>query len=125
MLKWCFCFPTELLDRTNMQVSASGFHYLTESLKFIARTRYDAFGSKNLPRPVVLLSRAIITDNGIAIMLAVPEHATAEVLGVCLQLAAIEVTTSVIAKVVEVLCDKSAGLSKGRPWSHIMPGGKI
>jgi hypothetical protein len=57
------------------------------------------------------LSRAIITDNGIAIVLAVPEHTTAKVLGVCLQLTAVEVTTSVIAEVVETLRVKSVKLS--------------
>jgi hypothetical protein len=86
-----------------MRSFARRIRYLTKSLKLITRTRYDAFGSKNLPRPVVLLSRAIIADNGIAIVLAIPEHTTAKVLGVCLQLAAVEVTTSVIAEVVEAL----------------------
>jgi hypothetical protein len=50
------------------------------------------------------LSRAVVTDNGIAIVLAGPEHAAAQILGVCLQLAAVKVTASVVAEVIEVLC---------------------
>jgi hypothetical protein len=49
------------------------------------------------------LSRAVITNNGIAVVLTVPEHTAAQVLGVCLQLTAVEVTAGVVAKVIEVL----------------------
>ena len=45
-------------------------------------------------------------------MLAVPEHATREVLGVCLKLTAVEVAAGVVAKVVEVLGEKLADFLK-------------
>jgi hypothetical protein len=79
------------------------FHCLTKSFELITRARYNTLGSKKFPRPVVLLSRAVITNNGIAIMLTVPEHTPAEVLAVCLQLTAVEVTAGVVAEVVEAL----------------------
>jgi hypothetical protein len=62
-------------------------------------------------------------------VLAVPEHTAAKVLGVCLQLAAVEVTTGVIAEVVEVLPIMLARLSQvglvllqqsgGRIWAGL------
>jgi hypothetical protein len=58
------------------------------------------------------LSRAIITDDGVAIVLAIPEHTTAKVLGICLQLAAVEIPTGVIAEVIEALRVKLARLSQ-------------
>jgi hypothetical protein len=49
------------------------------------------------------LSRTVVTDDSITIVLAVPEHTATEILSVSLQLTAVEVATSVVAKVVEVL----------------------
>ena len=91
-----------------MQVYRSKLHRLTESLELVTRTRYDDLRGKNLPRPVVLLSRAVITDNGIAIVLAVPEHTSTQILGVCLRLTAVEVAAGVVAQVVEALWRESA-----------------
>jgi hypothetical protein len=49
------------------------------------------------------LSRAVITNNSVPVVFTVPEHTAAQVLGVCLQLTAVEVTAGVVAEVIEVL----------------------
>ena len=79
------------------------FSYLTERLELVTRTRDDALGGEKFPRPAVLLSRTVVTDDSITIVLAVPEHTAAEVLSVSLQLTAVEVATGVVARGVEVL----------------------
>lgn len=106
---YIYCSTTlSILDRyteitTHSELCRLFFSYLTERLELVIRTGDDALGGEKFPRPVVLLSRTVVTDDSIIIVLAVPEHTAAEVLSVSLQLTAVEVATGVVAKVIEVL----------------------
>lgn len=73
---------------------------LAQRLNLVARLGHDALLSQKLPRPVVLLLGPVFTHNGVACVLTIPEHTAIEILGVRLELPAVEITARVVAKVV-------------------------